>query len=487
MKYKLRNQIAVMFIGTVLLSLTAIAVINAFFLENYYVSKKTEVLKNVFAQLEDFDIDSTDISNELYISSAENNLTWVVVDSTLSQWTGYGQEREGNQLVSRLFGYQSGLDNEKAKEVLETTGDYSIQKCRDKFAGMDYVEMWGSLDNGNSFLIRSPLESIRESAAISNMFFIYVGIITILCSGLVILFLTNRLTKPISELTSISQRMAQLDFDARYNSRCGNEIDVLGENFNSMSSQLEQTITELKQANLELEKDIADKIKIDQMRKEFLDNVSHELKTPIALIQGYGEGLKDNISDDVESREFYCDVILDEANKMNTMVKKLLTLNQLESGQDGVSIERFDITELIQGVIQKSEILVQQKEANVLFVKEEPVFVWADEFKIEEVMTNFFTNALNHVDDEKKIEIKVRKQDKTARISVFNTGEPIPREDIDNVWNKFYKVDKARTREYGGSGIGLSIVKAIMDSHQQKCGANNYDNGVEFWFELNCD
>lgn len=487
MKYKLRNQIAFMFMATVLLSLTAIALINVFFLENYYVSKKTEVLKSVFEQLESFNISDTDISNELYISSAENNLTWVVVDSTLSKWKGYGQEKEGNQLVSRLFGYQSGLESEKSKEVLETAEEYTIQKCKDKFAGMDYVEMWGVMNNGNSFLIRSPLESIRESASISNMFFIYVGIITILFSGFVIIFTTKRLTQPISELTNISQKMAQLDFDARYNSHCGNEIDLLGENFNSMSSQLEKTITELKQANLELEKDIADKIKIDQMRKEFLDNVSHELKTPIALIQGYGEGLKDNITDDAESREFYCDVILDEANKMNIMVKKLLTLNQLESGQDGVTVERFDITELIRGVIQKSEILIQQKEAHVFFTGDEPIFVWADEFKIEEVMTNFFTNALNHVANEMNIEIKARKQDKIARISVFNTGTPIPQEDIENVWNKFYKVDKARTREYGGSGIGLSIVKAIMDSHQQKCGVNNYDNGVEFWFELNCD
>ena len=144
--------------------------------------------------------------------------------------------------------------------------------------------------------------------------------------------------------------MSDLDFDARYQSCAGNEIDVLGDNFNKMSRKLESTISELKSVNNKLQKDIEDKIKIDEMRKEFLDNVSHELKTPIALIQGYAEGLNENISDDPESREFYCEVIMDEAAKMNKLVKNLLTLNQLESGKDAPVMERFDIISLIRGV-----------------------------------------------------------------------------------------------------------------------------------------
>lgn len=220
------------------------------------------------------------------------------------------------------------------------------------------------------------------------------------------------------------------------------------------------------------------------MRKEFLDNVSHELKTPIALIQGYAEGLKENISDDPESREFYCDVIMDEASKMNKLVKNLLTLNQLESGKDAVVMERFDIVSLIRGVLQTMNIMIGQKDAKVIFEAEKPVYVWADEFKIEEVVTNYVSNALNHLEGEKEIEIKLQDEDNRVKISVFNTGTPIPEADVPNLWNKFYKVDKARTREYGGSGIGLSIVKAIMESMNQEYGVQNFDNGVEFWFTL---
>ena len=225
-------------------------------------------------------------------------------------------------------------------------------------------------------------------------------------------------------------------------------------------------------------------VKVDEMRKEFLSNVTHELKTPIALIQGYAEGLKDNITEDLESREFYCDVIIDEASKMNKMVKKLLTLNQLEFGNGMVEMERFDIVALVRSVLESSDILIKQNEIQLLFQQSEPMDVWADEYMIEEVVTNYLTNAIHYATNEKVIDIRVRKNENTVRVSVFNTGDPIPEADIDKIWIKFYKVDKARTREYGGNGIGLSIVKAIMEAHNKRYGVINHSNGVEFWFEL---
>ncbi|MDE7231750.1 MAG: HAMP domain-containing histidine kinase, partial [Lachnospiraceae bacterium] len=201
-------------------------------------------------------------------------------------------------------------------------------------------------------------------------------------------------------------------------------------------------------------------------------------------IQGYAEGLKEGINEDAESREFYCDVIMDEAAKMNSMVKNLLTLNQLEAGNDVVNMERFDVAALIKNYIASSEILLRQKEISVRMEDYGPIYVWGDEFRVEEVFMNYFTNAINYAQKEKVIDVKVAKTQERVRISVFNTGEPIPQESVAHLWEKFYKVDKARTREYGGSGVGLSIVKAIMESMNQEYGVINYDNGVEFWFEL---
>ena len=182
--------------------------------------------------------------------------------------------------------------------------------------------------------------------------------------------------------------------------------------------------------------------------------------------------------------EFYCDVIIDEAAKMNHMVKKLLTLNQLEFGNDVITMERFDIVALIRNYLQSADILAKQREIRVFFEEKQEVFVWADEFKVEEVFTNYFSNAVHHAAGQKVIDVKLTRQGNKVRVSVFNTGEPVPEDSIGHIWEKFYKADKARTREYGGSGVGLSIVKAIMESLNQEYGVINYDNGVEFWFEL---
>ena len=185
-----------------------------------------------------------------------------------------------------------------------------------------------------------------------------------------------------------------------------------------------------------------------------------------------------------ESREFYCDVIMDEASKMNQMVKNLLTLNQLEFGDEDIVFERFNLTALVKGVLQSMEIMADQAGAKIMLHTEEDIYAWADEFKVEQVVRNYVSNACHHVSGDMVIEVKMVQKDGKVRVSVFNTGNPIPEADAPHIWDKFYKVDKAHTREYGGNGIGLSIVKAIMKSFNQEYGVKNYDNGVEFWFEL---
>lgn len=147
-------------------------------------------------------------------------------------------------------------------------------------------------------------------------------------------------------------------------------------------------------------------------------------------------------------------------------------------------MERFDIIALISGVLNASDILMEQKEAKIYFDDSKEYYVWSDEFQIEQVLTNYVSNALNHLGGEREIYIDVLERGDKIRVSVMNTGQLIPLEDIDKIWQKFYKVDKARTREYGGSGIGLSIVKAIMENLHQQYGVENKENGVLFWFEV---
>ena len=386
-------------------------------------------------------------------------------------------------LSNQLLGYFINRAHEDKKNLI-TRDNYEINQSKDPMSKTDYIEMWGNFDDGSQFLLRSPMESIKDSVAISNRFFLAIGCSLILISIFLAWYLTQRLTNPLRELTELSDRMADLDFDAKYTSGGSNEIGELGENFNRMSEKLESTISELKKANNSLQKDIEQKDKLEKMRNEFLGNVSHELKTPIALIQGYAEGLKEGVNEDAESREFYCDVIMDEASKMNQMVKNLLTLNQLEFGDEDIVFERFNLTALVKGVLQSMEIMADQAGAKIMLHTEEDIYAWADEFKVEQVVRNYVSNACHHVSGDMVIEVKMVQKDGKVRVSVFNTGNPIPEADAPHIWDKFYKVDKAHTREYGGNGIGLSIVKAIMKSFNQEYGVKNYDNGVEFWFEL---
>ena len=483
MKYSIKRQMMTVFVGLILFMIVVFMIVNGSFLEKYYISnKKSEFIKAytmVQEGVENGTINSETPEKDLGRLTEKNNISIAVIDSEYN--VVYTNVREKQMMVIQLFGY---LYDKSHQEVLEKTDSYDICKSVDPQNNTEYLTMWGNFDNGDIFIMRSPLESIRSAVTIFNRFIGVVGGCVILVSVLLAWYFSKRITEPIMELATLSQKMADLDFDAKYTSGGSNEIGVLGENFNRMSERLEQTISNLKEANYKLQKDIEQKEKRENMRSEFLGNVSHELKTPIALIQGYAEGLKEGVNDDPESREFYCEVIMDEAGKMNRMVKNLLALNQLEFGEDDVQFERFDITSLISGVLQSLDILIEQKEAQVIFRHKNPVYVWADEFKVEQVVRNYVNNALNHVDGEKVIEIKITQENDMAKITVFNTGTPIPEEDLPHIWEKFYKVDKARTREYGGNGIGLSIVKAIMDSFGKGYGAINHTNGVEFWFEL---
>lgn len=485
MRWSLKQEIASIFIILMTSTIFLCWFVNNAFLERYYIDNKETVLLNAYRVVNQAGNEGILLSEEFRLQfekiTSTGNISILVIDPSGKVRMSSVNEIDilSTQLLSNIYGKST---NEST--VLSTGQNYIIQKTRDSQINADYLEIWGKLENGKWFIMRTALESIRESVQIANRFLSYIGVCAVMISAMIIWTVSEQISKPILELAHISKRMTKLDFEAKYTRGGNDEIAILGNHINTLSKTLEKTISELKTANNELKTDIEKKEQIDEMRKEFLSNVSHELKTPIALVQGYAEGLKECINDDAESREFYCDVIMDEANKMNKMVQKLLTLNQIEFGNDAITLERFDITALIQGIIQSSDILIKQKDVKVIFTEKNPIYVWADEFKIEEVFTNYFSNALNHVANEKIIDVKITRREDVIRISVFNTGEKIPEKDLDNIWVKFYKVDKARTREYGGSGIGLSIVKAIMDNLNKQCGVLNYDNGVEFWFEL---
>lgn len=484
MKQSIRLQFMLLFSAAMVSVILLCILANSLLLGPFYTKQKEKVLREAYKLIDGYSqndgLDTEEFTVGLDQVAARYNLDILVLDAdTKTLRTTVNDPR---MLTDRLLGYI--FSDKPVDQVIYKDDRFTVQKNMDPRMHTEYIELWGSLTGNQLVLMRSPMESIEASAHVANRLLLYVGIIVLLLGLVINLILSRKVTDPIKELVDISEKMTRLDFDVKYKSGGSNEIALLGCHMNRLSATLEKTISELKTANNNLQAELNKKAEMDEMRKEFISNVSHELKTPIALIQGYSEGLKDCVNSDEESRDYYCDVIIDEAGRMNKLVKNLLELNQLEFGNENVSMERFDIAEMIDNCIQAYDILIKKNELAVDLISDRPVYVWADEFKVEQVVNNYLSNAIHYCKNEKKIEIKVTSADDIVRVSVFNSGDPIPDDALPHLWTKFYKVDKARTREYGGSGIGLSIVKAVMESLNHKYGVQNHSNGVEFYFEL---
>ena len=471
-------------IAMIVLCLVAI---NSIVLESFYLYSKTQTVKGVYEKINNYYNLNGDINiqDELQRIAFNNNFDIfietdqnVIVFSTnrdfytiLEVITDAGRYKDGNQ-----------------DSVIYQDEEIRVEKINDQNNNISYILLSGRLDNGYHLYISMPTVPIEESVEISNQALIVIGLIILLISAFIASYISKRFTNPIVELSDITNKMARLDFSQKYRiADTDDEINELGKNINTMSDKLEGTIKQLRENNSELERDIEEKSKIDEMRKQFISDVSHELKTPIALIQGYAEGLLENVNTDDESRKFYAEVILDESNKMDTLVKQLLELMKLEYGKREFNNETFNIVELINEVIRKCKVMIEEKNITIDFEANKPVMVNADDFYIEQVVTNYFTNAIKHtieVNKEKKIKITIEEKDNKIRVSVFNTGNPIPEEHLNKIWGRFYKEDTSRNRTDGGTGIGLALVKAIMNNYKNDYGVINKENGVEFYFEL---
>ena len=457
----------VLCVVTILLVICLIA-INSLVLENFYIYNKTNTIKEVYNKINKYYKDpdlAINLETELKKIAFRNNFDILIQSDTDLILFSTNKDFLSSIEVAKEK-YKTYL--EERKNLLYSDAKMTIRKIDDTSNSLNYILLYGKLDNGYSLYIRIPIAPIEESVRISNNTLIVIGIATVIISAFVASLISKRFTSPILQLNDITKKMAKLDFKQKYRiNDSDDEINELGKNINTMSDKLESTIKQLRETNSELEKDIEEKSKIDEMRKQFISDVSHELKTPIALIQGYAEGLIENVNNDDESRKFYAEVILDESNKMDVLVKQLLELMKLEYGKRKFNDEEFDVVELINEVIRKCNVMLEENQIQVVFDEKKPIYAYADDFYVEQVVTNYFTNAIKHakeVNGKKQIKITIQNVKNKIRVSVFNTGDKIPEEDLTRVWGRFYKIDDSRNRENSGSGIGLSIVKAIQNN-----------------------
>ena len=479
----------------ILMIIGFVVIINNVMLEAiYYYSKYNAVLDaynfiNENIPKEFLEEDKTKYELELEKLSANNSFEILLLNGEdILYATNKNYLSEYGTINEIRYDVEYSIFNKS--DIMYSKDGVSIRKIKNKVNGITYILMDSNLENENKLYIRLPITPIQDSVSISNSSIYAIGLATIILGGIAIVFITERFTKPIEELNDIANEMSNLNFKRKYRIHdTQDEIDELGKSINTLSDKLEDTIHKLKLSNAELEKDIENKSKIDEMRKQFISDVSHELKTPIALIQGYAEGLVDGVITDEENKKFYQEVILDEANKMDKLVKRLLELMKLEYEDRKFNDSKFDIVEVINEVIKNSKVVLEEKNIEIEFKENNPIYVFADDFYIEQVITNYFTNAIKNVlevNGKKRIKISIKnsKEEGKIRISVFNTGNKIDEENLNRIWTRFYKIDESRDRSKGGTGIGLALVKAIMTKYNSAYGVANKKDGVEFFFEI---
>ena len=487
MKHSIRTRYTLIIVSILIVVLAAVFFFVNFGLESFIAMSKESRIKSTIEKIEsatDDDEDNSDAFDDLMRLASQNNFGIGIYYKSGSIYKNVFSTNfniESVELRFRKFITDEGFE---VNSILEQDNDYVIYRIFDVRLNSEQIECMGVMGD-YYYVITTSMAGIRDSVQVVSTFLLIAIIIGAIVAAITIYFVCRSITDPVRKLARQSEKISKLDFSDRYEGKSSDEIGVLGNNINIMSDRLEATITELKDANTRLEADIAEKEKINRSQKEFLANVSHELKTPIALIQGYAEGLHDGIADDPENSEFYTSVIVDEANKMNTIVRRLLNLDEIESGRIEADMEDFDIVEVIKGVISSASYLSKEKNVHVKIIAPERLIVNADEFMIEQVLTNYLSNASHHVSDGGTITVTAgRNGEKGAEVFVHNTGNNIPEEDIDRLWEKFFKVDKAHTRSYGGSGIGLSIVKSIIDIHGGSVSVENTEDGVRFGFKI---
>jgi two-component system sensor histidine kinase VanS len=340
----------------------------------------------------------------------------------------------------------------------------------------------------------SSLQPVGEASAIVKDFYVYYYIMAIIFVVLLAFVFSNMISKRLIRLNKAATRMAKLDFTAKCDEDSRDEIGSLGGTLNFLSQNLSNTLGQLHEVNSQLKQDIEKEKQLEKLRREFVAGVSHELKTPISLIYGYAEGLRDGIVQGGR-RDEYIDVIMGETERMTTLVSDMLDLTQLETGKFKFNPAPFCLDDLIRSTADKWFVELNTHAISCeLILPEEPVIVVGDSLRIEQVLKNLFSNAIQHTPQGGLIRVELNTEAGTefepilehgcAVVTVFNNGDPIPDEAIPYLWDTFYKVEKSRNRELGGTGIGLAIVKNIMSLHHCSYGVRNDALGVTFYFTL---
>lgn len=482
---KLRASLSVkwaLIMGLVVIGLLIMGlIINNLFYYDFNLKKEKEDMLSFAKDLNSHyeDVDAASDLIDRYVLEHQANIQ--LLDETDNRQYGFGMTMNGGKGRYQRTGGKASLPENILNQVKEAGYTYYVYE-HSQFP-VDLMALLYAMDNGEIMMITLPFEELSNMAEDSFLFNSYVVVVLILIGMTIVFIISRRMTKPIVKLTQMTEKIANQDFSVHYEGRGHDEIAHLGHNINQMSNSLENALEHLKTANASLVMDLREKEKLANMRKSFLANISHELKTPIALVMSYIEGLDTNDSLDEEQRKSYFQVITKETQHMDRLVHDLLSLAELEYDATQLSMTALDLSSLVDEILDRYMLLIAEKALQIHLDKPDIVMVQGDPKRLKQAIGNLIVNALEHTPQNGALRVHIDDA-KEVRLEIENTGSHIPQEILTNIWNVFYKSSHKKEKRIGGSGVGLSIVKAVVDKHDGQCGAENTEDGVRFWMTL---
>lgn len=438
-------------IAVILIVTAAIGLLLSHLVTNYLVEvKRGELLREGTAAVKFLD---TSIRDKRFMLSLLNNL------SDLSGTTMWISDKN-NRVISGQPppGWRHRLNKHRHNRPQEVSGEVQSWIYRDRGDEDPSIVVAVPFPQNPTFtlFLYTPITGISETSfAIQRLLFYSIVGATLLAS-IFAFFVSRSLTDPIRKISRAAERFAGGDYSVRTTAVGQDEIGRLGQTFNEMASAL---------------------MRIEQNRREFFSDVTHELKTPIAAIQALTESMLDGLVYEEKKRQRYLGTILDETKHMNRLISELLNLAQLESGQLKFNYQAIDLRDFTMSQQQKYQPLLEEKNQHLHFALS-PHFLTlkSDKTRLEQILTNLISNAIRHSPEGSEITVDIAAAAGSAVISVIDHGEGIPEKDLPYLWDRFYRVDKSRARSKGGTGLGLSITKKLVEGMGGKITVRSIPN-----------
>ncbi len=433
------------------------------FLQSYYSSmKKSEIIRlSDEVEEEYFNGDYEDKIDKL----AYKNATYVFLFDTEGnvKYASAGENINGLNIQSINRPITFNMDEITKKMINSPNGKLSYTLKLDRFKTEIFV--YGRLlkDKNTCLVMVTSIDPIDATTNVLKSQLVYVTVIALIISSVVSIFLSKRISHPLQEMTKAAKKLGQGNYDVEFKKSGYVEIDELSDTLNYATKKLKQT---------------------DEVRKELIANVSHDLKTPLTMIKAYSEMIRDLSGENKEKREEHLNVIIEETDRLTRLVSDMMDLSKIESGLTTLTKTEFNLSEVVKKIVSGFNI-IQDENCSIKVDVPNEAYVLADKTKIEQVVYNLVANAINHSGENKDIKIKIVSNSKRYKFLVEDNGPGIKKEDLPNIWNRYYKTADTYKRANSGSGLGLSIVKNILDKHNSNFGVDSIvGKGTTFYFDL---